>query len=329
MKFNNYISVLFSVISLLIFATGCASSADDNEEPSSEKNYKVELSFIYEASWSISGIDDIPCDLSSFISDYLNNGISRHIIRIYKADDVSSGSVPVAEIELEKEIAGEPYDFTETVSLPKGEYVVKAWSDFRESSSSEPYYDVSEFPHLMLRHHSGLSGYQDSFNGTQSFKVDEDFAAAKITMQRPVGRYIIVCEDFSHLLMSTSCSIEDVNVLSAYTGFYPDTYSLITDRLTDSFTGEYFIIKPELSTDGYAIVSSDFMLLNPGGSSAGLQLKLIKESGETVASSESISIPMKRNQITVLKCDILKSPSEGQGGFDLDTDFDGDFVIKP
>lgn len=329
MKIENYISVLFAVTSILILLAGCSYPHDDKEDPPSKKQFALEISVFYEGSWRLNGDDNADYDLDPYIKEYLNSGVGRHLIRIYKASDVSFNAIPVAILELEKAIEGYSYNYTISLSLPEGNYVAKAWTDFRESSATEPYYNISKFPHIMLDHHSGLTGYQDTFSGTQSFEVDCKTSSIEISMKRPVGKYLLINKDFSKFLDETSFSIDEVYILAYYTGFYPDTYSVITDRLTDSLTGEYYIVQPEFLTDGSAIIATDFMLMNSGGSSAVLQLRMVDKKGETIASSESISIPMNRNEITIIKRNLLKASSGVGGGFDIDTGFDGDFNITP
>lgn len=329
MILKKYFFVLSCLISFLFLSTGCTSSNDNPEDPESDHQYEVKLSFLYEGSWGLNGIEKGNDELSPYLEDYLKNGVARHLIRVYNANDVSSGSLPVASYELERSLEEARYDFTISVSLPKGDYVVKSFTDFREASDAPHYYDVTGFPHVMLANHSGLTGYQDTFSGTQTFKVDSDSTTAEVAMTRPLGRYILICEDYANLLDEKGYKEEEVKVLVYYTGFYPDTYSVITDRLTDSLTGEKYVIFPEILSNGLAIVAADFFLMNDGGSSAGVEIKIVNKNGELLATSESISIPLRRNEITVISGKLLKSPSGDGGGFDMDTGFDGDFNINP
>lgn len=329
MKLKKYFWFFSCFTFFLLLSLGCSSSSEDEEDFSTEQKYEVELSILFEGNWLLTGPGNETGSLNPFIADYLKSGIVRHKIWIYKADDVSTGAIPAATLDLEKSLEEDGYDFTTSITLPAGDYVIKAWSDFRESSVSEPYYDLSKFPQIMLDHHSATAGYQDAFSGSRSFKVDKTATSINITMTRCLGRYIIISEDFSDLLEETGHTLDEVRMMASYTGFYPDTYSVITDRLTDSLTGEYYVMEPEVLSDGSAIMAADFMLMNSGGSSAGLQLRMFNKEGDAVASSEPIPIPMHRNEITVIKGKFLSTPSENEGGFDLDTGFDGDFNIKP
>ena len=312
-----------------MFTAGCSSS-DDEVKPLPEEEYDVQLSFSYEGNWNIRNASASDPGVSSYIEDYISAGVGRHIIKIYKADEVSSGATPAVALETDIPMTSRPYDFTMTVRLQEGNYVVKAWTDFRESTSESPYYRVTNFSQIMLDRHPGLTAYQDAFSGSKSFGVSGTLqsTSVEVPMTRPVGRYMLIAEDFTEMLEKTEYAPEELNVTVSYTGFYPDTYSVMTDRLTDSLTGENYIIKPESLADGKALVGTDFMLMNSGGSSTSLQIRIVNAKGEVIATGETMTVPMNRNEVTVISGRFLNIKSD-DGGFGLDTGFDGDINITP
>ena len=326
-RFDFCFFVLLLLTASLVLSC-CSSTLGQQDSPRPDQKHTVELSFNFNGEWEVSDQQLIE-EFGQYIENYLSYGIERHKISIYKADNVSSAATPVLSYDLERVISGVGYDFTLPVTLPAGSYIVKIWTDFYEIESAKPYYDNSGFPAVLLSRHSGLTCYQDAFSGSQSITVDENTSPVKVAMNRPVGRYLLSSSDFSELLKESGNSIEDVNVVVAYSGFYPDTYSVMTDRLTDSITGEYYVIKPQVASEGNAIVGSDFMLMNAGSSSVTLQIGLTDSEGKLIASSENMSIPMNRNQVTLISGKLLSKASGDGGGFDLDTGFDGDFIIKP
>lgn len=327
MRTIKYISVLSCLIIFCFLSVSCTSNSEEVFHPDNpQRGYDITLSFSYATEWSIKNSGKDNQEINSFIEDKLKSGIARHKIFIYEASRVSSGSQPVASFEHENFLNGNSYDFSLPINLPEGDYVVKAWTDFRPSLESEPYFNLTNFPQVLLKSHSGLTSYQDSFSGSQSFHVSEASSTFEILMYRPSGRYILINDDFQKFLDEFDLQNDDVTIIIAYSGFYPDTYSVITDRLTDSITGEYYKIIPVLLSDGSALVATDFMLMNSGGSSVTLQLRAVNKKGETVASSEMMSVPLNRNEIIINNGIYLSTPSEG-GGFDMDPGFDGDINI--
>lgn len=327
MRRVDLVFVLF-LLTVSLCLAGCSSSDEGKDQPDHEQKQTVEIHFAFYCEWTVSN-PEIEEEFDSYIKDYLSTGVARHKISVYNADNVSSGSTPILSYEVERQITEEGYDFSLPITLPSGNYVVKAWTDFYETESSKPFYDTSGFPNIMLTRHSGIADYQDAFSGSQTFSAEETTTQVKVSMNRPVGRYLLSSRNFSELLEETGYSIEDVSIVVVYAGFYPDTYSVITDRLTDSITGEYYAIKPDSSTDGSALVGADFMLMNSGKSSVTLQIGLANPNGELIAKSETMSVPMKRNEVTLIKGYLLSKTSGDGGGFDLDTGFDGDFIIRP
>lgn len=318
------------VMTFMLIATSCASN--DNEiTPSPEYESEVELYFNYEGEWKVKNSESLNNEILSYIESYMQEGVARHIIKIYNAQDLSAGAVPVTSFEMERPINGLPYDFMETVKLPPGNYVVKVWTDFKDPSSELPYYTATNFSQIMLERHSGFPGYQDAFSGSQSFSVtDTDTSqtfSVEVAMTRPLGRYLLIAEDFSKLIDNAKYKADELSVVVTYTGFYPDTYSVMTDRLTDSLTGEYYIVKPVVMADGSAMVGADFMLMNSGGSSVSVQLKIVNTNGEVVASGNALTIPMQRNETIILSCKLFDQTGNDDGGFGLDTGFDGDITI--
>lgn len=327
MKFNNYISVLFYITIFAIFICGCSSDFDD-ENPDLEKVFKIDLFFSYNGEWIVKDSNENEEDIKTYIEDYIQIGTAHHIIFVYQADKVSSGSQPFYKLELKQPLDGSVYDFPISLSLPTGDYVVKALTVFDDMSEKEPFYNTTGFPQVSLTRHSVLKSYQDIFSGTQNIKVNANSSEIRVDMKRPVGRYFLISEDFSSFMKETGNSPEDVNVVVAYSGFYPDFYSVISDRLTDSVTGEKYILKPVNLKNGLSVVGADYMLMNPGGSSVTLQIFILNKNWEMIASTDSMTIPMSRNETVIMRGIVLRKTSENGGGFDMDTGFDGDFVIK-
>ena len=111
MIFKKYNSVLFYLTFILILSAGCVSSIDDDNDLPEEFRHEVKLTINYEGNWELNENQKINETLNPYVKDYLNNGTARHKINIYKSNDVSSGSIPVASYELEKIIEEDSYDF--------------------------------------------------------------------------------------------------------------------------------------------------------------------------------------------------------------------------
>lgn len=329
MNFKNFILGIIATC-MLVGTVGCDSdsSKDEDFKVPSENKLDITLTFRYYSDFIIDNPDET--DLA-FLDDLQNDCVIRTVIKIYKDGNVASGAEPAASLEIEKNISGEIYDFTTTVSILPGKYVVKAWTDFRKNIEDEHFYSISSLSHARLERHSGLSSHQDAFSGSFPFEIVAEHSNNEFTidMTRPLGRYIIISENNDAVWPSESDGISAFSVVTAYSGFYPDTYSMVTGRLADSITGEYFSLSPKFTGDGKVAVGGDYVLMNQEGTSVDVTLTLINQDGVVSGKSETLKIPLERNELKIVKVKFRGGEDNENSGFGIDTGFDGDLNVTP
>ena len=322
----------------ILFAACGSDFTDDPDDNGKEnpvaKEYVVGLDLLFQTEMTIREYSATRSGSLTLISDSekfdsrLNKGRMHLIIGIFDASKISLSSLPVKTLEFNRSINESEYDFSTDITLPAGNYVAKVWCDFLDEGNENPFYTLFSFSQIMLTRHEGNTGFQDCYSGSTSFKVNEAESAngmlIAVSMSRPVGKYQIISEDFEEILNKEGIPRDEITSLVLYTGFYPDTYSIINDRLTDSLSGESYKMKPSGEISG--LIASDYMLMNAGGSSATAQIGLYDKSGTFIANSEVLFIPLERDFLTIIRGKLLYSSSD-DGGFGLNPDFDGDFNI--
>lgn len=269
-------------------------------------------------------------------------GQVKHIIRIYPAGDAVNY---IREIVADQEInAG--YEYEIELELPAGLYDVAVWSD-PVNKGDLFFHDPSDFLSVNLNgNHRVNSDSQDAFRGMKTISV-EDIDADQyyvVEMKRPYSKYELIANDLRAFIEnettrytragSGSSKVPDITeykVYYSYPGYMPYSYSVIDDRLVDSKSGQVFESRITKINDDEATLGFHYVLINAVsnvGDSQGVAFKLwvVAPDGKEVASSATFTIPLRRDNHTVIRGEFLTEESEG--GVVIDPDYEGDHNIE-
>ena len=341
------------------------SACDIHQWPETRKNMPVILHLHYETDfwvWGHSynqetgivsqtlsdeeGVDEGHPGTSERYNAMLDRGTMRYIVRAYRSGNRSEY---VKEFVFTRDIS-EGYDCDITIGLEPGDYEIVVWSDLCERSGDTPFYDASDFRSIDLqyRNYHACTDYRDGFRGTTStVSLEEtirvtDPEEADIIMRRPMAKYEFIATDLSRfaereLTRRTSLAgkaavpinVNDYTVRFYYINYVPVSYSAMSDRLVDSTVGLVFESSlSELSTSE-ASLGFDYVLLNSGGTSVRVQIGIYDETGERVAMTPIVDVPLRRDHHTVLRGTFMSQdePSSGgnSGGVGIDPGFEGEY----
>ena len=261
----------------------------------------------------------------------LSDGTMRYIIRLYaksptRQNDYASD---YREFTFTRDIAN-GYDADFTVEVPRGDYRIMAWADLTDSSGRH-FYDASSFNAISLtKPHTGCTDYRDAFRGEVMAAIttsieDQPAVEANISMQRPLAKYEFVANDL-RLFTSQHADISHYRLQFVYKGYMPCTYSMFTDKPTDSATGVSFDghFKP-LSTDE-ASLGFDYIMVNGTDTEVTVQIALYDDKDNMLSLTQPVSVPLRRGRHTIVRGKFLTQQTTG--GVGVDPSFDGDYNIR-
>ncbi len=244
------------------------------------------------------------------------------------------------------------------LDLPPGNFRIVAWADHVIPGSREDmYYSTADFAEISVLTendaHPGNIPWRDAFRGQVSVIVNdagEVFTTSgdgpetlvEIPMHRPMARYRFITTDLGEFISryetqgqkaapagapSSTPDPADYRVVIRYTGYMPSVYNAHTDRPTDSRLGVYYdgaISRLDAST---AELASDYVFVNGTETSVQVALDVYnRHSGEKIASTDPVTVPLRRNRLTIVRGRFLTSTASG--GIGIIPDFDGDFNIE-
>lgn len=273
-------------------------------------------------------------------SDLYNNtrryGEIRHIVRIYPAGEPIHY---VKEIVLTNPAEG-LYDCDVAVSLDPGVYDVVVWSDLRANKNDNWLYDYTDFLNITLDpDHRPNIDYRDAFRGKLQIVVarGED-REATVEMHRPMAKFEFIAtglQDFIEREMSrTNDSRSDLSsykVVFTYANFMPSSYNAVDDRLVDSRSGVSFESAMTQVSDDEVSLGFDYVMINTaeiergGAQAVSVYVSVYDPDGEQVAQSAPITVPLRRDDHTIVRSAFLSVNS--QGGVVIDPTYDGDYNV--
>lgn len=251
-------------------------------------------------------------------------------------------------------------DYTVHLELPAGDYRFRIWADYVSPGTIEDkYYDTSDFSSISLadrQYHQGSNEYRDAFMGTAFGSVyDPDLYnyhhgtspnnSVVAEMKRPMGRYEFISTDMEEFLtnffdtrseddanklpswsglspdqIAQQISLSEYKVVFSYNAFMPSTYNIYTDRPTDSWTNVSFESSMEIGEEGM-ILGFDYLFV-ADETLMNLNMDIYNASGERIASTSGVQVPVVRNKNTVVKGKFLTATSSG--GVSINPGYDGD-----
>lgn len=274
-----------------------------------------------------------------------NEPESRHIVKIYDIATREEAAGMIITDVGDALTLGRSF----TAELPPGEYMAVCWSDFSDQGEEDRYYDTSSFPYIDLLFqkqddgflfHEGSTLNRNAFSGSVSFKVDEsrDSRHFSVEMRRPMARFVILATDFEEFITrhgirqapgdDSGRSLPDYRVVFRYNGYMPSAFSIHTDAPMDSRVGAAFEGRPHPTPDGTGEIElgSDFVFCHPLDTSVELAVEVSeKTSGTVVARAGPFTVPLFRNQLTIVKGKFLTW--NAGAGITIDVSFAGDYNI--
>lgn len=269
-------------------------------------------------------------------------GMIRHVVRIYPAgEDIAY----VKEIVLENPNsfaanAAQSYDCDIPVKLDPGNYNAVVWSELREDYSSAYFHNSTDFFSISLNgsEHKGNTEFRDAFRGVKGFEIISDTETRQtVEMNRPMAKYEFVATGLQDFIerettrtRDSRAELSDYKVVFTYTNFMPSSYNAVDDRLVDSKAGVQFEGKMSQISSDEATMGFDFVMINNSEPSRSPQavtvmVTVFDPDGEQVANSSPITVPLRRDDHTVIRSAFLSVNADG--GVYIDPDYDGDHNI--
>ena len=161
-------------------------------------------------------------------------------------------------------------------------------------------------------------------------------------MQRPLAKFEFISDDLQEFIkketsrinqetanktntQSNNLSIDNYIITIHYVGFMPNSYSLFTDKPTDSATGILFTSPIQQLSKTEASLGFDYVFIKPQLSAITVQVVITTNTGEVLSTSKPIQIPLKRDYHTIIRGKFLTSDTSG--GVAINPDYDGDFNL--
>jgi hypothetical protein len=191
-----------------------------------------------------------------------DEGQIRYIVRAYPITK-SSTNQHTAEFIFTQDIA-QGYDFEALIELEPGNYNIMVWSDLIADESQNHHHNADNFSSITLQgqQHPACTDYRDAFRGSittslQADVLDKEPSTITIQMQRPLAKFEFISNDLQDFIaketsrihqkspdktgdLSNNLNLENYVITIYYVGFMPNSYSLFTDKPTDSATGILF-----------------------------------------------------------------------------------------
>lgn len=227
------------------------------------------------------------------------------------------------------------------------------------------YYDTGDFASISILgdDYPGNCHQREAFRGATRFVITEEgnvvdtesratIEVIPVVAERPMARYEFVTTDLDEFIknniMPASISggdpnlapgdssqapgvntpdLDDYIVHMRYTSYLPTTYNCHTNRPVDARTGVSYFGQIVKKTDNEATLAFDHVFVN--GSETTVQVALdvySSTSGNLLASTNPITVPLQRNRHTFVKGKFLTT--KASGGASIDTEFDGEFNIE-
>lgn len=274
----------------------------------------------------------------------LTRGTMRHTVRICPVVDGKLDSESAETLRFTEDLSNcASYDSSFTLQLAPGDYRILVWSDFYESETSGPLYEVGDISRITLSEgpHVANSDYFDAFRGWTDIHVEETsgepLPAVYVTMARPLAKFELVADDVAEFVKLESAriaelrgraaggfSLDNYTVVITYVGYMPNTYNLLTDRPVDSATGVSFTSSLREIEGGEVSLGFDYVFVKDDTyQSVTVQMAIYDDTdGSRITQTGNLRIPLQRSIHTIVRGSFLLMNSSG--GIGIDSDFDGE-----
>lgn len=287
----------------------------------------------------------------------------RYTINIY--DDYTDSRYPSRNLQSVRTlITDAPASLADAkeridIDLPAGDYIAVAWIDYVDANDmySDLYYDTGDFASITLLgdDYPGNCNYREAFRGSTRFVIADDgtvvdtesrapIEVIPLVAERPMARYEFITTDLDEFVkqnisplsdepenapskLPNGPDLDDYIVHMRYTAYLPDTYNCHTDKPVDARIGASFYGQIVKMSDKEATLGFDHVFVNGTETSVQVALDVYSTvTGNLVASTDPITVPLKRNHHTRVTGKFLTTKSSGGAG--INPDFDGEFNIE-
>lgn len=323
-------------------------SCNVHQWPEPEPTEQVKLSLIYDTDMPMMEHNLSSGDTKSSKVDSkemrTQTGVMRYHVRAYpmQGNDIISSDY-YTKFEETIEISGS-YDRCMDLRLVPGKYRLIVWSDLRETSQTEHFYDVTDFNAVKLSKHQSNTDYRDSFRGWADMEVInsvelKDPKEIVIKMQRPMAKFEFVTTDLAEFLDketksrgeenyvdgATGPDLSDYTVKFIYVGFMPSAFSVFDDKPSDSVTGATYDGNLTRINNEEASMGFDYVFTGTNDTYVTLRVGINDKDGNQISLSDAVQVPIKRSYHTVVKGSYLLQ--NASGGVGVNPDYDGDHNI--
>ena len=332
--------LLYLIIYVLLIGLG---SCNVHEWPDEAPLVPLYVQLEHEAEWDTL---NVPFSRSSRAEADYN---IRYSIRAFPMDEMGNYSRTASREFVFTRTLGEELDNMFFLELPAGSYRLTAWTDYTAADTLDTHYHTGGFHEITLQgQHTGNTDMRDAFRGAEDITLVTGVMelipdTILLDMQRPMGKFEFVCTDLQDFIDkevrelkqnsadgsqdfdASDIRLEDYNIVFYYAGFMPNTFNALTDKAIDSSTGVQFTSKLRPFSDTEASMGFDYVLVNSDESSVIVNLGIFNKSGKRLAMVSNVTVPLKRDQHTILRGKFLMADSDG--GVSINPEFDGEHNI--
>lgn len=327
-----------AIASAAFLTTSCV-----HEWPEVNNNVRLTLTVRHELPWTEY---EYEVDTGTRSGEPEEKWKSLYTFRIYRRGETKNPVRTETVVREDLSLA----DFEMTMTLPPGEWDIYCWQDLM-SDNTDGFYDRSDFAALShVRPYSGDTDKRDAFEGCVSVSIPESIEETvlvngEISLERPKAKYVFIATDFDKFFKESvnrfrnlpqrweemtpdqrEEALKDFSVVIRYPLYMPSVYNMFEARVTDSWSGVTYEAKIRPLNSDEAMVGFDYVFMGRQNSGAQVQLALKTPDGKVTGLTSTLTVPLKRGQITYVRGKFLTA-SVGSG-LDIDFSFSGDFNIK-
>ncbi|MEG0887443.1 MAG: hypothetical protein RSH25_03120 [Bacteroides sp.] len=219
-------------------------------------------------------------------------------------------------------------------------YTLVVWSDYVKTElPTDLYYNTENLHSIRYTQPYRTSPYREATYGTAAINLADlpeyvwnNKISINVQMLQPLAQYQLITTDVQRFLDAIKEKyIEegDYETRFSYGFYFPTGFNALTGKTVHSETGVHFTLPLILPTDNSqeCMIGSDYILVdNNTESFVVLLIEVITTDGKIISSTD-LEIPYKRNQLSIIKKDLITS-FYSDGGVGIDPDFDGDTLIE-
>lgn len=264
----------------------------------------------------------------------------RYQVAVYAASGSQAGRMAGHKVWTSDVLQSGPATVITEMGLHAERYDVYAWVDFVPRGTSDDYhYVTSDLRKVELADPNAWgTDTRDAFSGKTSADLTRyrDAEAADVTvpvkMERPFGKFKIQTTDVSKFLdsyrpLGTYTDIIPAQTHLLYTCYFPTSYNQDT-RLahTEDFSlGVNHVTQVTEMDEHEAVLSSNYVLVCNDNTTVTADFEVKNAQGQHLATVRNITIPIRRNRLTIIKGEFLTAGVSG--GAVIVPEFDGNHNI--